>query len=328
MDLFASWYSKDPEYSWVDPECKVLVSPTSVPKSWTVCEFLTRPKEIMVDSGSFHYIDVSENKLIKTQKEVFENQLKILNGFAPAIMCHLDFAIPRNCVSKSQMNERIEITIENAEKFYDLFLKNADRLKGVEPLSVIQGYDIESARYCALKLRDIGFNRFGIGSVARLSRIKRNEILARVAEIRRIVKNLHVFGVTSVRIMKEFQRIGVSSIDSSTPIKEAIYSGIIYSCPFRRYKIGTPHFKENWSKKYGYAKILDNAMPCDCPVCRNFGSHILMLRGKKSWNNFRALHNYYHLKKELCGGIANLFGNHRPSKNTRDQHEILHTRMG
>jgi tRNA-guanine family transglycosylase len=296
-----SWYYGDPEYQLIDRECNVLVSPTSVPKTWNVEKFRIKPASLMIDSGSFHFIDTDKNALTKTQKEVFETQLRIIHKFRPAIICHLDFAIPRKGLPENFMKERIEITIENAEKFYDLYLSNRNNLIGIEPLAVIQGYDTESLTYCAKCLKKIGFRIYGIGSIARLSRINRNEILRRVEKVLSIVKNLHVFGVTSVQIIKELQRLGVSSVDSTTPIKESIYSGVLYSAPFRRYKIDTYHFRNSWSKKYGYAKVLKKPLSCDCPICRNFGREVILRRGKKIWNNLRALHNYYHFKKELFG---------------------------
>jgi len=262
---------------------------------------MVAPRSVMIDSGSFHFIDATRQRLTRTQKEVFEDQMRILNGFKPAIISHLDFAIPRRGISEPIMKERIEITIDNAEKFFDICLSNSNILEGVVPLAVIQGYDTESALYCARRLRAIGFRKFGLGSVARLSRIRRSEILNRVAKVMEIVGDLHIFGVSSIEIMKKLRELRISSVDSSTPIKEAIYSGIIYSKPFQRYKIGTEYFTNTWSRRYGYAKILKNPALCNCPICAQIGTHAIMQRGRKVWNNLRALHNYYHFKKELFG---------------------------
>jgi len=301
MRFYVSWYSGDPEYQQIDGDSRVLISPTSVSKAWHIEDFRFPPRSIMIDSGSFHFIDTNGQRLTKTQNEVFEEQIRILGDFKPAIISHLDFAIPRTGISEPTMKERIEITIDNAEKFFDLCLSNTNRLEGVVPLAVIQGYDTESVLYCARRLRAIGFKKFGLGSVARLSRIKRSEILNRVAKVMEIVGDLHIFGVSSIEIMKKLRELKVSSVDSATPIKESIYSGIIYSKPFRRYKIGTEYFTNKWSRRYGYAKILKKPAPCDCPICVEIGMHAIMQRGRKLWNNLRALHNYYHLKRELFG---------------------------
>lgn len=301
MRIYASWYAGDPEYQLIDKNCHILISPTSVSRKWNIKKFTIKPMSIMIDSGSFHFINVDKNKLKVSQKEMFERQIKILDGFKKAIICHLDFPIPRKGLSIDQMKERVEITIENAQIFYDLCLKYSRKLCGIKPLAVIQGYDIDSILYCVKKLKSIGYKRFGIGSVAYLSRLNRNEIIRRIVSVFRFVRNLHVFGVSSIELMRTLKKFGVMSVDSATPVKEAVFSGILYSNPFRRFKIATEHFAYDWSKKYGYAKPLNRPLPCKCPVCKNIGSWVLMRRGKKIWNNLRALHNYYHLKKEILG---------------------------
>jgi len=332
-----SWYAGDPEYQLIDYDCRLLISPTSVSKNWHIGRFRLSPASVIIDSGSFHYIDAEENKLTKTQKEVFEDQIRILNGFKPALICHLDFAIPRCGMPERKMKERIEITIENAEKFYDICLRNENRLMGIEPLAVIQGYDVRTVLYCAKRLKKIGFKKFGIGSIARLSRINRTEILGRIAKVLTVVKDLHIFGVSSIEIMKQLEQLNISSIDSTTPIKEAVYAGIFYSKPFRRFKIGTEHFKNCWSKKYGYAKVITKPLPCKCPICNGIGSWVLMLRGRKLWNNLRAMHNYYHFKKELFGTVRsrknmNIFASlndylNRYEVQSREENEVFYSRV-
>lgn len=290
----------------VDKNCSMLVSPPNVPKNWSVEKIYPEPRSIMVDSGAFKYID-DVGVLGISQKEAFQSQLRVLGNHRPGILCHLDFPIPRKSnLSVEEKQSRVEITIENAKIFHDLFLDNFDEADGVLPLGVIQGWNDQSVEYCARELKSIGFSLFGVGSVARLSRINRKEIVRRVVRISKIVQPLHLFGVTSIQLMKVFGTLsGVNSLDSSTPIKEAIYSGIMYSDPLRRYKIGTPHFKRVWKRRYGYAKILNKPLPCLCFVCKNFGKEMLLKRGKKIYNNLRALHNYYHLKRELNRVVSN-----------------------
>jgi len=151
--------------------------------------------------------------------------------------------------------------------------------------------------FSAENMKDLGFDLYGIGSIAKISKHNREEIKTRIKLVKNIVnKRLHVFGVTSIDLMQFFKEIGVYSIDSTTPIKEAIYSGIIYSNPFRRFKISTKHFRDEWSKKYGFSNILNTPLKCNCPVC-NLDPELIMKRGKKVLNNLRAVHNYYHLKK-------------------------------
>lgn len=298
MEFFVAWYYGDPIYPIVDNECCMLISPPNIPKKWTVNNFNPKPVNVMIDSGAYRHMD--EKGLRVSQKEAFDRQVDILGDFRPAILCHLDFPIPRKDISKEKKQRRVEITINNANTFYDLFLNSFDSEDKVQPLGVIQGFDEASISHCCTELKKMGFSIFGVGSVARLSRLNRKVIANRVIQISKMVNPIHVFGVSSILLMKMLSQIPeVISIDSTTPIKEAIYSGIIYSEPLRRFKISTPHFEKKWSKKYGYAKILTKPLSCDCPICREFGPKVLFKRGKKKFNNLRALHNYYHLKREI-----------------------------
>jgi len=294
MRLFVSWYQGDPEYQKYDPSCHLLISPTNVSKTWDISKFKKLPKVLMIDSGAFHFIE--KDTLTISQEEIYKRQLEIKNNTKiTTIFTQLDFPIPPRKIPSINAKKRVEITIQNARIFLELFDKYKE--KRDRSLGVIQGYDTESLIFSAENMKDLGFDLYGIGSIAKISKHNREEIKTRIKLVKNIVnKRLHVFGVTSIDLMQFFKEIGVYSIDSTTPIKEAIYSGIIYSNPFRRFKISTKHFRDEWSKKYGFSNILNTPLKCNCPVC-NLDPELIMKRGKKVLNNLRAVHNYYHLKK-------------------------------
>jgi len=98
-------------------------------------------------------------------------------------------------------------------------------------------------------------------------------------------------------VLAKLASLGVESADSSAPAHEAWRGGLFYSTPFRRYKVPSPHFAE-WRRSYGFAEILTDPLPCDCPVCRDDSRRLLQPNGK-AFIRLRATHNCYHLDREL-----------------------------
>jgi tRNA-guanine family transglycosylase len=145
----------------------------------------------------------------------------------------------------------------------------------------------------------MGYTSFALGSLAGMVASSRDELLRRVeAALEAVGPNLHVLGVSSTTVLPQLVRAGVASIDSGAPIHEAWRGGLFYSRPFRRYKLASPHFQE-WRRTYSFAEILTDPLPCDCPVCQENPEHIFQLKGKR-FINLRAVHNYYHILRDLA----------------------------
>ena len=116
--------------------------------------------DIIIDSGSFKEI----NNFVpsKSQKEVLKNQIKLLkccyktSGIRNVILVHYDFPVNFNFPKKLN-DERIEITLENAEIFKNMCLKHKNKLPPFKTLAVIQGYNKETIKYCLSRLMKIEF---------------------------------------------------------------------------------------------------------------------------------------------------------------------------
>jgi queuine/archaeosine tRNA-ribosyltransferase len=168
----------------------------------------------------------------------------------------------------------------------------------VSPVGVIQAVSPEQVYHVGCALADMGYERFALGSLARLADGARPELLRRAeAALEAVGPRLHVLGVSSVGLLRELSRSGVESADSGAPMHEAARGGILYSRPFRRYKLASEHFAE-WRRSYRLAELLDTPLPCDCPVCIVEPERLLEPRGKRSVN-LRGIHNYYHLRREI-----------------------------
>lgn len=293
MDFFVSWYPGDPNYPRYDDDCAMLISVTSVARDWSLRQFNTLPQRLIIDSGGYRYAIAPQESL--SPPSLFKRQLSILDQ-APveAIICARDYPVLDTSLTSNQKDYCITQTIAYAYEFKQLTKKH--RLPSHwRTMAIIQGYDEDSLIYCANELKCIGFDLYGIGSLAVLKR--HQPIIRRVKAVASVVgaEHLHVFGVGVVKTVKVFHEMGIHSIDSARPAKAAAYNEILYSNPYRRFGIlEPPHIP--MAGRIPKHRRLSKPLPCSCPVCKNGRTDIIGV-GKRAFIRARALHNYYHLKK-------------------------------
>lgn len=292
MDFFVSWSHSDPIYCNYFESCNMLISTSGVSSTFNLGTWHNHPKRLIVDSGAFYYLNSSASP--ETQTSIFLKQVSIIRGVkAETILCHLDNPINPKASDQVSTFLSVEKTLGNAYEFLKLFQSyNWGEYDLVKPLAVIQGVDKSSIKFCATELRDMGYKLFGLGSLAAL--YNPPEILRRIETSVDVVggDNLHIFGISRFDIIKQLKKMKVRSLDSSRPIKAAIHNAVFYSNPFRVYGIkGTKN--ENC-----YTRKISKALPCPCPICQN--RHNLLLKtGNNKTTKARAVHNYYHLVKQI-----------------------------
>jgi 7-cyano-7-deazaguanine tRNA-ribosyltransferase len=295
MHFYVSWYPGDPFYPLFDDECCLLISISSVPNIWTIERFPRYPIRLLIDSGGYRFALSPKEAL--SPKDVFYKQLSIIGDIhVPTIICARDFPILNHLLTSNQKDALITNTIAFAYEFKNLLMKK--NLNGlITPMAIVQGYDENSLQYCAHELKNIGFEFYGIGSLAAMRHSER--IMQRLRIVSSILgpKNLHVFGVSAIETIQKMKELGIHSIDSARPAKAAAYNELLYSNPISRY--GILDNKESILSlrgKFPLHRRLSKPLPCDCPICKKNPSLILGI-GKRSFIRNRAVHNYYHLKK-------------------------------
>jgi tRNA-guanine family transglycosylase len=294
MQYYIAWTHSDLVYQQFLHDVGVLVSPPNVNLAWTVHKWPSLPKLLIVDSGAYQYN--REGRSV-TPADALTRQLAIIDGARlPIGICHLDLPM-LTTRSQAELDRRVLKSLENAA-----WLMRYTRENGlpanVEPIGVIQGYSVERVYVSAQSLADMGYIRFAVGSLASLATRDLDEVMRRVeAAVEAVGTNVHVLGVSAIRLLHQIARLGIRSVDSGSPIREAWMGGVYYSRPWRRYKVYSPHFKE-WIRSYGFAELLEAPLPCDCPVCQEDSSCIMQPAGKSNINK-RALHNCYHLMREF-----------------------------
>lgn len=296
MEFFVSWTDSDPEYTLYDANCSILLSPHVFPRTFRLRKLQRLPKRVFLDSGAYTMRKRYGSRM--TQRDVFHWQMEILEGVdlkrTHVLLSHFDQPIEPNA-SPADAYKRMEHTLAHAWDFLTLATKEGIT-DSVELVGVVQGYDPDSIRWCCRELRRLGFHRFGLGSLALLYRPE--AITSRVqAAVEEVGPGLHVFGISSVPVLHSLRSLGVTSFDSARPIKAAMFYVLFYSNPFRRYAVAGRRQMDMARQQ------LREPLPCNCPVCR-VNPALLLGSGAKHFTNLRAIHNYWHLKREVCGTDA------------------------
>ena len=295
MDFYVSWYPGDPNYPMYDDDCAMLISVSSVSREWSLRQFSKLPQRLIVDSGGYRYATMPNEAL--SPKALFQRQLRLLAD-APleAIICARDYPIINPSFTSNQKDRCITQTIAYAYEFKAL-TRQHPLPSNWQTMGIVQGYDKDSLIYCANELKRIGFDLYGLGSLAVL--MHRAEIVKRVEAVASVVdaERLHIFGVSAVETVKVLTEMGIHSIDSSRPAKAAAYNEVLYSNPYRRLGILEPPDVPIVGRIPIHRRLRE-PLPCNCPTCRD-GGHTILGVGQREFIRARALHNYYHLKREI-----------------------------
>src|SRR5579883_2809237 len=155
MDFYVSWSHSDPLYQLYDKHCSMLISATAVSGVWHLNRFPEPPYQIMLDSGSYTYI--ANDLPLPSPREVFNRQLAILgDSDIPTMICAVDKPMIDKSLSLTRRNQAIDKTIANAwelkilmAEYYKSGTVGKQRRHSIEPLAIVQGYDIPSLRSCS-----------------------------------------------------------------------------------------------------------------------------------------------------------------------------------
>lgn len=301
MQYYVAWTNSDPIYQHYLPHVHILVSPPNVGRSWRARDWPSLPNSLMIDSGAYQ---PTQKAPWLTPLSVWERQCEMIASLAiPIRLCHLDVPL-FGAKTLAELERRVVQNLEHAQWLID-HLRNGSLPANVQLVGVIQGYNVPTIYNSARTLADMGYSAFALGSLARLVAANRDEFYRRVeAAFEAVGANLHIFGVSSVDVLTKLARLSVASADSSAPAQEAWRGGLFYSHPLRRYKLASPHFSE-WRRNYTFAEILTQPLPCDCPVCQEDSSLLFRPEGK-TYVRLRAIHNCYHLYREIAAIAPNV----------------------
>ena len=179
----------------------------------------------MGDNGAFSY--VKEDRPPTTVDELIEFYALCdfdvgisLDHVIPVFDPGLDerLALPGIGGDADVWRDRRELTLELADEFLQ-----ACRAQGVrfEAMGVAQGWSAQSYAQSVEALQAMGYERVAVGGLVPLKTPGILASLEAIQDVRKPSTRLHLLGVTRPNHLENFARLGVTSFDSTSPLRQA-----------------------------------------------------------------------------------------------------------
>jgi hypothetical protein len=181
-----------------------------------------KPLLSMGDCGAFTYADEDEPPYAVSEVVDFYDALGFDRGVS---MDHIVFGYLNDDKDGKPPPEpdpdwvrRRELTLSLAAEF---FAETVRRGRPFEPIGAAHGWDRSSYQDSVVALQDIGFGRISLGGMVPLKTREVRQVVEAVGDVRKPETQIHLLGVTRVDHVHEFTRHGVTSFDSTSPLRQA-----------------------------------------------------------------------------------------------------------
>lgn len=114
--------------------------------------------------------------------------------------------------------DRQQLTLDFATEF--LRRRRATNAR-FEPLGVAQGWSPTSYAHAVQALQSIGYDYIALGGMVPLKTTEIEACLRAIADVRHPETRLHLLGITRTELVKDYERYGVVSFDSTSPFRQA-----------------------------------------------------------------------------------------------------------
>jgi len=132
-----------------------------------------------------------------------------------------------------EWTDRQKLTLELAAEF--LHRRRATKAR-FEPLGVAQGWSPTSYAHAVQVLQRIGYDYIALGGMVPLKTAEIQACLKAIEDVRHSETRLHLLGITRTELVKDYERYGVASFDSTSPFRQAFKDDRDnYYAPERRY---------------------------------------------------------------------------------------------
>jgi hypothetical protein len=183
-----------------------------IEKAGGIHEFIRFYGEIMGDCGAFGYIKQDEPPY--HTEEILEYYERL--GFNYGVS--IDHLIVGQFAIEGVREKRYILTLKNAEDFIE---KHKAGGYTFTPIGVAQGWSPDTYAKAVKELINMGYNYVALGGLARAPTKSILEILVTVYPHLKPNTNLHLLGVGRVDSVLYFRHLGVTSFDSSSPLRSA-----------------------------------------------------------------------------------------------------------
>lgn len=178
-------------------------------------KFLRIPKDfpILGDCGAYSYRNEYE-PLFET-KEILENYEQL--GFDIGVSIdHL--ILQEHANIEEERKRRLFITESNAEKFIKLYNEGTYSFK---PSGIAQGWDVKTYVQSVQNLIDMGYKHISLGGLAFSPNDVIFDVLNNVAPLLPEYMEVHLFGAARLDSIIHFNKLGVTSFDSTSYLRQA-----------------------------------------------------------------------------------------------------------
>jgi hypothetical protein len=176
-------------------------------------------KWVFGDCGAFSYVKMEVPPYSSEEIVEFYADGQFTHGCSvDHVIFEFDRALQGMAGGSEDAHRRFEITVNNAESFL-----KASRTLGPSftPVGVVQGWSPGSMAEGARRLERLGYRYLALGGMVPLSA---DSIHACLQEIRRTISpdvGLHILGFAKAEQIGQFQRYGIASFDSTSPLLRA-----------------------------------------------------------------------------------------------------------
>ncbi|MGU3402065.1 tRNA-guanine transglycosylase DpdA [Methylobacterium brachiatum] len=182
------------------------------------CEERPADWMMMGDCGSFSYARETDPRWDVDSVLEFYRDAQFTHGCS---LDHIVFSFDETVSGLSggtdQDRYRFDVTLENAEAF---LRGAADLGPGFTPIGVVQGWSPDSMAEAARRLVAMGYDYIAVGGMVPLKVPQIKSALAAVREAAPDVA-MHVLGFAKADNIHEFQRFGIDSFDTTSPLLRA-----------------------------------------------------------------------------------------------------------
>lgn len=174
---------------------------------------------VMGDCGAFTYVKEPEPPY--TVDEVISFYVDCGFDFGISVdhvILAYDASLDASDAVPEELRQRQVITLKLAQTFFD-----TSRRQQVPfvPLGVAQGWSPNSYAASVAELQRIGYDYIAVGGMVPLKTHEILSILEGIHAVRLPRTRLHLLGVTRTERVREFAALGVTSFDSTSPLRQA-----------------------------------------------------------------------------------------------------------
>ncbi|NJK30915.1 MAG: hypothetical protein HC927_00125 [Deltaproteobacteria bacterium] len=179
--------------------------------------------QFMGDCGAFSYVREPEppytvdeviDFYVRGQFDVGVSVDHVILDFEPA----WDERVGGKSAVPAEIKQRQQLTLQLAR---DFLKRHGKREAKFTPYGVAQGWSPKSYVHAVAALQKMGYKHIAIGGVVPLKTHKLVQVLEAISDIRHPTTKLHLLGVTRLDSLTSFRRNGVTSFDSTSPLRRA-----------------------------------------------------------------------------------------------------------